>query len=249
MRCEQVLDRLPDHTLGTLSDEDAAAVRSHLRGCAACRSDAEGLNQGLSMFASAAHEVEPPPELQERVLSVLADEWAESPQAIRPRRRFAGAWLAVAACLALLGGALIWGAGAHRTVDQQAVALAALRGDAKAYRDFLQTLGGKAVRVATLSPRGGSAVAGTAVLYDSDVGQSWVLVLARQPVASGKAFVTIASPDGGKPLRLFPIQFDARGEGSTWLVTSADITRFDHVQLRGPDGTLLAEGTAAPDHS
>ena len=103
--------------------------------------------------------------------------------------------------------------------------------------------------MATLSPRAWSAVTGTAVLYDSDVGQSWVLVLARRPVGSGKAFVTIGSPDGGKPLKLFAIQFDERGDGSTWLVTSADISRFDHVELRGPDGTLLADGTAAPDHS
>ena len=74
-------------------------------------------------------------------------------------------------------------------------------------------------------------------------------MLARQPVASGKAFVTINSPDGGKPLRMFPIQFDERGEGSTWLVTSADISAFNHVQLWDANGTLLAQGTAAPDHS
>jgi hypothetical protein len=249
MRCEQVLDRLPDFTLGTLTDEEAAALRSHLRGCAACRADAEGLDAGLSMFASAAHEVEPPPELEERVLAVLAEEWTETAQiAPRPRRSLSP-WLAVAACLALLAGALAWGVGAQRDSNRSAQALAAIKGDAKAYRDFLHTLGGTAVRTATLSPQPGSAVTGTAVLYDSDVGQSWVLVLARRPVASGKAFVTIDSPDGAKPLRMFPIAFDERGEGSTWLVTSADITAFNHVQVRDADGTLLAEGTAAPDHS
>src|SRR5437762_2803734 len=108
------------------------------------------------MFASAAHDVDPPPELEERVMSVLAEEWAES----------------------------------------------------------------------------GSAVTGTAVLYDSDIGQSWVLVLARRASPGGKAFVTISSPDGGKPLKLFPIAFDDRGEGSSWLVTSADISKFDHLQVR-----------------
>src|SRR5207237_9472589 len=82
VKCEQVLDRLPDHTLGTLTDEDSAAVRAHLRGCAACRSDAESLDTGLLMFASAAHDVEPPPELEERVLSVLAEEWAADTPAI-----------------------------------------------------------------------------------------------------------------------------------------------------------------------
>jgi hypothetical protein len=201
------------------------------------------------MFASAAHEVEPPPELEDRVLSVLAEEWAEVPQITRRSRRSVAPWLALAACLALLAGALAWGAGAQRSANRSQTAFASIKDDARAYQGFLHSLGGKAVRTATLTPQPGSAVTGTAVLYDSDVGQSWVLVLARQPVASGKAFVTINSPDGGKPLRMFPIQFDERGEGSTWLVTSADISAFNHVQLWDANGTLLAQGTAAPDHS
>jgi hypothetical protein len=251
VKCEQVLDRLPDHTLGTLTDEDSAAVRAHLRGCAACRSDAESLDTGLLMFASAAHEVEPPPELEERVMSVLAEEWTDTPtiESRRPRPSKLAPWLAVAASLVLLVGALAWGANATRSAHTSQQAIAAIRGDANAYRTFLHTLGGKAVRTATLTPQPGSAVTGTAVLYDSDIGQSWVLVLARQPSSGGKAFVTISAPDGSKPLKLFPITFDERGEGSSWLVTSADISKFNHVELRDATGNVLAQGTATADHS
>lgn len=251
MKCEQVLDRLPDHTLGTLTDEDSASVRAHLRGCAACRADAESLDSGLLMFASAAHEVEPPPELEDRVLSVLAEEWADTPsiESRRPRPARLAPWLAVAASVALLVGALAWGANTNRSLNRANDSVAALQQDATAYQTFLKSLGGKAVRTAILKPLPGSAVTGTAVLYDSDIGQSWVLVLARQPTSGGKAFVTITSPDGGKPLRLFPLAFDERGEGSSWLVTSADIAKFNHVQLRDAHGDLIAEGTATDDHS
>jgi hypothetical protein len=48
---------------------------------------------------------------------------------------------------------------------------------------------------------------------------------------------------------MFPIHFDESGEGSTWLVTRADISSFDHVQVWDANGTLLAEGTAAPYHA
>jgi hypothetical protein len=251
VKCEQVLDRLPDHTLGTLTDQDSAAVRAHLRGCAACRSDADSLDTGLLMFANAAHEVDPPKELEERVMSVLAEEWADTPtiESRRARPPKLAPWLAVAACLALLVGALAWGMNTNRSLTRTRDTVAALQGDANAYQDFLHSLGGTAVRTAVLKPPPGSAVTGTAVLYDSDIGQSWVLVLARQPTAGGKAFVTITAPDGAKPLKLFPLTFDERGEGSSWLVTSADISKFNHVELRDAQGNLLAEGTAANDHS
>jgi hypothetical protein len=251
VKCEQVLDRLPDHTLGTLTDDDSAAVRAHLRGCSACRADAENLDTGLLMFASAAHEVEPPPELEERVLSVLAEEWVDTPtlQSRRPRPSKLAPWLAVAASLALLVGAVAFGFSAKRSADRSQSKVVALQDDANAYHTFLHSLGGKAVRTATLTPLAGNAVTGTAVLYDSDIGQSWVLVLARQPSSGGKAFVTITSPDGGRPLKLFPLVFDERGEGSSWLVTSADISTFNHVQLRDAQGNLIAEGTATDDHA
>jgi len=79
MKCEDVLEQLPDCTLGTPPEIEAASLRRHLRGCAACRRDAATLDQDLVMFASAAHAAEPPAELKERVLSVLAHEWAEGP--------------------------------------------------------------------------------------------------------------------------------------------------------------------------
>lgn len=251
MKCEQVLDRLPDHTLGTLSDEDSAAVRGHLRGCAACRADAESLDTGLLMFASAAHKVEPPPELEERVLSVLAEEWADTPtlESRRPRPSKLAPWLAVAASLILLIAAVAWGANATRSANRAQTNLSAIQGDAQAYQDFLHSLGGKAVRTARLIPQPGSAITGTAVMYDSDIGQSWILVLARQPSAGGKALATISAPDGSKPLQMFPIVFDERGEGSSWLVTSADISKFNHVELHDAQGNLLAQGTATDDHS
>src|SRR5438128_6996705 len=109
MTCDAVRERLPDHTLGTLPETEEMAVRRHLRGCAGCRAEATTLDEGMAMFASAAHAVPPPPELKERVLSALADEWSESPAASAPGR--AAAWwrLVAAAAVVLLVGALAWG--------------------------------------------------------------------------------------------------------------------------------------------
>src|SRR5437667_2517101 len=86
MKCEDVRLQLPDYTLGTPSDTGMVAVRRQLRGCSGCRSEAARLDEGVALFATAAHAVEPPAELQDRVLSVLAHEWDEAPAAMKPRR-------------------------------------------------------------------------------------------------------------------------------------------------------------------
>ena len=243
MTCEQVLDRLPDFVLGTVSEIEAADIRRHLRGCGACRADAASMDQGVSLFASAAHEVDPPPELKDRVLSVLADEWRETPA--RPQRaRPNAAWLALAAAVVLLAGAFTWGIAAHHRADRTSARLAAISPYATQYQHFLSSLGGKDVRVGDLQARGGTSIQGTAVLYDSDVGQSWVLVLARQAGGHGTLNVTISSPAGGPPIKMFPLKFDAHGEGSTWLVTSADISSYTHVVLATPGGAPVAATTA-----
>ena len=244
MTCEQVLDRLPDFVLGTVSEIEAADIRRHLRGCGACRADAASMDQGVSLFASAAHEVDPPPELKHRVRSVLADEWRETPA--RPQRpRPSAAWLALAAAVVLLAGAFTWGIAAQHRADHTSARLAAVGPYATQYQHFLATLGGKDVRVGVLQARGGTSIQGTAVLYDSDVGQSWVLVLARQAGGPGVVSVTLTSANGLRPIKMFPLKFDERGEGSSWMVTSADISSYDHVTLTAPDGTVVAEARAS----
>src|SRR5205814_2152933 len=63
-------------------------------------------DQGVALFASAAHLADPPEALKERVLGVLADEWNEAAQPPPRRVPVARWWLAVAAAFVLLAGTL-----------------------------------------------------------------------------------------------------------------------------------------------
>ena len=74
MSCDEVREHLAEHVLGTLSGQLEADVRAHLRGCMGCRRELATLEQGVSTFARAAHQVEPPESLKARVLSVLREE-------------------------------------------------------------------------------------------------------------------------------------------------------------------------------
>jgi len=238
MTCEELRQQLPDHTLGTLSETEMKAVRRHLRGCSGCRAEAALLDEGVSLFASAAHEADPPPELRDRVMSVLAEEWSERPASARLKPPRSARWqLAVAASVVLLAGLLVWGGAAQGTASR-------FREDATSYRQFLQALGGRDVRVSVLLPESGSVLEGSAVLYDSDHGQSWVLVIVRAPGKAEPMDVTLTATDGRSIKLPFPLKPDAEGEASTWLVTPVDITSYVTVRITdSATGQLLGTGT------
>ena len=238
MNCETVRELMPDYALGTLSEIEAAAVRKHLRGCATCRADAMKLDEGIALFSAVAHASEPPPELKGRVLSVLAEEWAETPAPKVRRSGLFHGWPAIAAALVILAGALTWGGVAQSSASRNGQ-------DATSYRHFLAALGGKDVRVGSLiSARPSLALEGSAILYDSDRGQSWALVLIRAPGLDQQLTVTLVGSDG-RTIRLpFPIKLDEDGDGSGWLVTAVDLSSYSRVRLTAPDGSLIATATA-----
>jgi hypothetical protein len=255
VRCEDVLLVLPDHALGTLSETEEAAVRRHLRGCGACRADALALDRGVAMFASAAHAAEPPPELRERVMGALADEWAD---ADRSRREASGSdrgrprtaivrWLAVAAVVVALGGAVAWGTIEHAHASHTSRQLASATEDATSYRRFLAALGGKEVRVAKLHPSTSVHVGGTAILYDSDRHESWGLVEINAPGFRQPLTVTLVSSAGETIELPFPVELDGDGHGTGWLATAADISTFHTIRVLAPNGTLLATGVTSAD--
>jgi hypothetical protein len=195
-----------------------------------CRQELRGLQEGVSTFARAAHQVDPPEALKERVLRTLEEERSEAP---KQQRRPIGRW-AAAAVIAALAGALAW------------TGVVAVNASNRAghYDKFLSALGGKDVRVGVLQSRGGQTIDGSVVMYDSDRGQSWILVLVRAPGLTGEADATVFSPTGSR-IQLHPLEFGDTGEASTWLVTSGNISRFDRVRITDPSGTVLASGRAS----
>jgi hypothetical protein len=233
--CDEVREQLADHLLGAL-DPETDAVRAHLRGCAACRRERDALEEGVAMFSRAAHEVTPPEDLRERTLDVLHEEWDAAPGSVR-RRRPRTLLLAAAAVVALVVGALAvaWGA-------QQASRADRYEALAGRYDRFLDALGGRAVRVGVLEPQDRQQLEGSAVLYDSEVGQSWALVLVRAPGLEGEAGVRLSSASG-KTIEMHPLTFDEGGEASTWLVTGSNLEPFDTVTVWQPGGHVLAQAS------
>lgn len=240
MNCEEVREQLPDQALGTIPELKAAELRRHLRGCGACRAEAASLDQGVRMFSSAAHAVQPPLELKRRVLGALDEEWADAAPSVAPwRDRSSLLRVALAASVVVLVGLLTWALVAQTAASRNAE-------DASEYRDVLTILGGTEMRAAPLRSSL-EGVEGSVVLYDSSVNQSWVGVFLRAPGYGRPIDLYLVGP-GGEEIE-FPFgidEFDERGGGVAWLDTSRDISQFTQVRLVGKDGDLVASARVRP---
>src|SRR5262249_12227558 len=159
-------------------------------------------------FARAAHDGTPPPELKDRVMTVLQQEWqnraAQEPAAAQRGRWIA--WAAGVAAAALVVATLVWGGSqAHR---------ANLASEAAAsYGRLVHTLGGTEFRIGTLRPGTTQPVDGSVVMYDSSHGQSWAMVLVRAPGMTGTADVSLEARDG-RTIDLRELEFQPGGDAS-----------------------------------
>jgi len=241
MTCEGVRAQLPDYALGTLPEMEAVAVRRHLRGCAGCRSEAAMLDEGVSLFASSAHEAEPPPELRDRVMTVLSEEWSDTPRPQRLLPRLMTRWPAMAAAAVVIAAVVV------ASVAQ--VNAREFRADALHYREFLHALGGKDVRVAALRPAPMVTLDGSVIVYDAEPGkQSWVMVLATAPGFPDEAVTVSLQTAGGRSIRIpFTLKFGEDGDAWSGFTTSSDLSKFSRIILTTQSGRVVATGMVQQD--
>jgi anti-sigma-K factor RskA len=81
-------DDLVAFALGALEQGDERAIEAHVPSCARCTRELEALVPAVAVLGESVEQLEPPPELRERVLAVVRSEAAgEREQDARPVRR------------------------------------------------------------------------------------------------------------------------------------------------------------------
>ena len=73
-------DDLVAYSLEALDPREAAAVEAHAPSCARCTRELEALAPAVAVLGESVEQLEPPPELRERVLAIVREE-AEAKQA------------------------------------------------------------------------------------------------------------------------------------------------------------------------
>jgi anti-sigma-K factor RskA len=133
-------DDLVAYSLEALDPREAAAVEVHAPSCARCSRELEALGPAVAVLGESVEQLEPPPELRERVMAeVRADvarSAADQETTVRPRRRrgwrglFMRPAIAVglAIAIAAVGGYVIAGDGGGGGTEQTTVPVVAQQG-------------------------------------------------------------------------------------------------------------------------
>ena len=127
-------DDLVAYALGALEPAEERAVEAHAPRCARCTRELEALVPAVGVLGESVEQLEPPPELRERVLAeVNADversAQRESPAPRRPRRGWRGLFarpafaVGLAIIVAAVGGYLIAGNTGGSGPEQETVAV------------------------------------------------------------------------------------------------------------------------------
>jgi hypothetical protein len=232
MTCDDVRAQLPDLVLGSLDEKDELGLRRHLRGCAACRRELDALHEGLGVFASTLQRPAPP-DLHDRVMDVLSDEWTEADGPARSRGPAPRGWrIALAASLVIAVVAGIFGLVQLGRAHDSAK-------DATSFRTVLATLGGTGFKVGALEASSDTPVEGSVVAYESSKDQSFVVVFVRTPKLTGDGSLVVSRSDG-TTWDPGPIEFDGDGDAAVWWVTDRSIAPMTGLTVTAPDGSPLA---------
>lgn len=89
-------ESLAAYALGALPDEECVRMREHVASCRECRAELEWLRAAVDSLPASVAQVDPPPELRDRVMNVVqaeaellraVGESADRPERARPARR------------------------------------------------------------------------------------------------------------------------------------------------------------------
>jgi anti-sigma-K factor RskA len=212
---------LAAYLLDALPADEARAMELHIEGCARCQERTRWLRASVELLPTAVEQLEPPPELKERLMRTVRAEAAPPPAAQAevpaPERRQAG-WLGRLFALprpAIALGATVLLAGAG------AIGYALGSGD-----DARQTT---TVRAAVAPP-------GAQVTLERD-GDRGILRVSGLPQHSNRIYeVWIARGKQVRPAGLF--QVDRQGRGAAAIPHGLESADQVMVSLEPPAGSL-----------
>jgi anti-sigma-K factor RskA len=221
-------DDLAAYLLDALAEDEAREMQRHMEGCPRCQERARWLQASVEMLPTAVEQLEPPPELRERLMQTVraeatagAAEPSPAPARTRDRRGWLGRLLAVprpalalsAMLLAIAGGLVGYALGSGDGTDSTTVQ-------------------------AQVDP----SVSGARATLERD-GDKGILRVSGLPQHRNRIYeVWLARGEDVRPAGLF--QVDRSGQGAAAIPTGLDEADQVMVSLEPPAGS--AQPTSDP---
>jgi predicted anti-sigma-YlaC factor YlaD len=250
--CVEVRDRLTEHALGLLDQDQLWQIERHLEWCAGCRKESAELHEGAEAVGLSFPQASPRPALEERVVHEVLTAAGKRPRVAR-RRTFRVMAVATLAAAIMAIGAVGWGFSQRHRADELTAAvdsalkstegLAAL---VKTFQTQLQTTG--TVFQASLYPGPARQPAGTAVVFTAPRGSGFALIHVVTPLPSAEGPFSVVLVDRNGHTRTVG-QLERREDGHHILAITdltEELARSDSAELAHLTGLTIVARSGDP---
>jgi hypothetical protein len=218
------------YALQALSEEETAAVRAHLKGCAVCRNEVAELSGDLALVALSVEEHPLPEGAHERLMAkIAADAKAEGREVAKPVLSIADAkrarsvyssiqWAAVAAMLVFAFALMMKIGDMHRELQQKSEQLAQQAAASSQAQRVLDVLTAKSAQRVLLTAAKAKPAPSARAVYLASSGSLIFQANNLDPLPAGKTYELWVIPANGKaPIPAGLFQPDAAGSASVIL--------------------------------
>jgi predicted anti-sigma-YlaC factor YlaD len=251
--CVEVRDRLAEHALGLLDQDQLWQIERHLEWCAGCRKESAELHEGAEAVGLALPQAVPRPAVEERVVHEVLTAAGKRPRVAR-RRTFRVMAVATLAAAIMAIGAVGWGFSQRHRADELTAevdnALKSKEGLAalvETFRTQFQTTG--TVFQAALYPGPARQPAGTAVVFTAPRGSGFALVQVVTPLPAAEGPFSVVLVDRNGHTRTVGQLGDRRADGH-YILANTDLTeelaRSDSAQLAHLTGLTIVGRSGDP---
>jgi Putative zinc-finger len=244
MNCLEIREHLAEFALGTLPPAEARRIERHLEWCEGCRKEATELREGATPMALSLPAVEPPPRLEERVVTRIlaaAGRWRTA-----SRRGVRALVASTAAAVILAVGALGWAIAERQNVGavraQAADQLAEVRQLVGALRD----VGATPFQATLHSTDANSQSSGSVTVYSALGVKDFVLAQVVLVGHQSPPYSFELTDGRGDVLSGGPL---VKTDNGTWLFydqTGRNLSRGVTVLVLDRSNTAVLTGTLSP---
>ena len=258
MTCAQVRTLLAERSMGTLPASETTGVDRHIAWCAACRKEVGGSDAAAASLVYVLAPVEPPPELEGRVVAAVRSAVsARAPIEHRRGRMVVAATVAAMIAVAGLGFGAVMAGRAARFRDQALTSGAANRDSATEFRYLLRSMEfsdpRNSVEMGDLAPVVDGPGSGTALTLLAPSSQDMSIVTVSSLRLDPRRLPLEVSLAGRGPALIIGsiARLDSGGSATVAAQLATDLSGFDRVVVRDAQGTAILRGdlTGHPLHS